>query len=492
MIVMGHGLRRTAFDQASYAYWTGKYGVINVKDYGAVGDGVHDDTAAIQKALDYAAASPRAVTLYFPAGIYLVYAPLTYQSNNALIIEGIRNHFAQSVSYNSSDLFGTIIVASLAADDYLFTALASGFNSGGLTIKNIQFRGQPINYTGSTPPAFNGIRVGSSTNEQLTSVNFDNVHIQFFKTALNVVNFGGPFYANLIIITDCGGDAPSLMLSALSLMIDNLEMFRCTNSNGEIVSLNPVGGSFDYGSFLQFGKIYIGMSASVDFIKVLHGCSVTIDQIVWNDNTFSVFGFTNVSEEVYFVAKSFIAYDHASQFSIAAVVVLRDNTSVITLELDAVIIGVGFGWLFDANGFTTNSGSRFHAVILQGPSASQAWNTFPPHLASATFTNPNMMNVEYVPALSANPPESAAVYQNTNLVPIIIYQPAYATTSGTAGSVVTALGSSSSPGTLFTQWVNGSTTSSLPEVIQLRVPPGWYYSFTATGATLLDATFSAE
>ena len=43
---MAHGLRRTAFDQSSYAYWTGKYGVVNVKDFGAVGDGVHDDTAA--------------------------------------------------------------------------------------------------------------------------------------------------------------------------------------------------------------------------------------------------------------------------------------------------------------------------------------------------------------------------------------------------------------------------------------------------------------
>ena len=38
---MAHGLRRTAFDQSSYAYWTGKYGVVNVKDFGAVGDGVH-------------------------------------------------------------------------------------------------------------------------------------------------------------------------------------------------------------------------------------------------------------------------------------------------------------------------------------------------------------------------------------------------------------------------------------------------------------------
>ena len=37
---MAHGLRRTAFDQSSYAYWTGQYGVVNVKDF--------DDTATAQ------------------------------------------------------------------------------------------------------------------------------------------------------------------------------------------------------------------------------------------------------------------------------------------------------------------------------------------------------------------------------------------------------------------------------------------------------------
>ena len=42
---------------------------VNVKDFGAVGDGVTDDTAAIQAALDHVAANGG--TLYFPAGTYL-------------------------------------------------------------------------------------------------------------------------------------------------------------------------------------------------------------------------------------------------------------------------------------------------------------------------------------------------------------------------------------------------------------------------------------
>lgn len=43
--------------------------VVNVKDFGAVGDGVTDDTAAIQNAIDYATANGGG-TVFIPAGVY--------------------------------------------------------------------------------------------------------------------------------------------------------------------------------------------------------------------------------------------------------------------------------------------------------------------------------------------------------------------------------------------------------------------------------------
>src|SRR5262245_32682992 len=48
---------------------------VNVKAFGAVGDNVNDDTAAIQAAIDYAAANNLS-TIYMPKGTYKITSPL--------------------------------------------------------------------------------------------------------------------------------------------------------------------------------------------------------------------------------------------------------------------------------------------------------------------------------------------------------------------------------------------------------------------------------
>jgi hypothetical protein len=45
---------------------------VSVKDFGAIGDGVTDDTAAIQAAVDYLKDTTRGGTLLLPAGTYRV------------------------------------------------------------------------------------------------------------------------------------------------------------------------------------------------------------------------------------------------------------------------------------------------------------------------------------------------------------------------------------------------------------------------------------
>ncbi len=88
---MAYGLRRHAFVADSYDFWTDQYGVVNVKDYGAVGDGVHDDTAAIQTAIATAKTAGGG-KIYLPCGSYkvtstlIIDASIYIESNDATIL----------------------------------------------------------------------------------------------------------------------------------------------------------------------------------------------------------------------------------------------------------------------------------------------------------------------------------------------------------------------------------------------------------------------
>ena len=107
------------------------------------------------------------------------------------------------------------------------------------------------------------------------------------------------------------------------------------------------------------------------------------------------------------------------------------------------------------------------------------------------FKNIQGLSLYYKPTLSANPPVSGTVYQNLTFEDIIIYLPVYASTSGTNGSVAVALGTTSTPSTIYTKFVSGTTSSVATDMIILNVPAGWYYSFTGTGVTFGTATVEA-
>jgi hypothetical protein len=60
--------------------------VYNVKGYGVYGDGVHDDTAALQALihqLDGYASPAASYRIYFPSGVYLISSPLVYYGSNS-------------------------------------------------------------------------------------------------------------------------------------------------------------------------------------------------------------------------------------------------------------------------------------------------------------------------------------------------------------------------------------------------------------------------
>jgi hypothetical protein len=78
-----HSEDSTNYNLASYLRNRHKF---NVKDFGATGDGITDDTTAIQNALN-AIDAVSGGELYVPAGIYITSSPLTYDGDN-LVIKG--------------------------------------------------------------------------------------------------------------------------------------------------------------------------------------------------------------------------------------------------------------------------------------------------------------------------------------------------------------------------------------------------------------------
>ncbi|QDJ96360.1 hypothetical protein Xoosp13_173 [Xanthomonas phage Xoo-sp13] len=90
-----------------------KFGeLISVLDYGAIGDGIANDTAAIQKAITDNGAG----TIYFPAGTYLIDGNIALKSNQSYIGDGMYNTvltLAQSNISNPSGINGLTSVGDL-------------------------------------------------------------------------------------------------------------------------------------------------------------------------------------------------------------------------------------------------------------------------------------------------------------------------------------------------------------------------------------------
>ncbi len=96
---------------------------VSVKDFGAVGDGVVDDTAAIQAAIAGTEGLNPPVTLFFPSGIYNVSSALTI--TDALVIQG-------------QDPTSTIVrTSSATADVFLFSIGATVITGCGVENINI-------------------------------------------------------------------------------------------------------------------------------------------------------------------------------------------------------------------------------------------------------------------------------------------------------------------------------------------------------------------
>lgn len=126
--------------------------VVNVKDFGAKGNGTTDDTVAIQAALTYATAFSPARAVYLPSGTYVVTAKLSIPQGTVgftLVGDGIGS------SKFSMAFDGTLLQL---CDDVLFSGgdTVSTLSTQNITISGITFQCSDISKSS------NGIVLGSN------------------------------------------------------------------------------------------------------------------------------------------------------------------------------------------------------------------------------------------------------------------------------------------------------------------------------------------
>ena len=105
--------------------------VVSVKDFGAIGDGIADDTAAIQAAIDSVLTKNGSV--FFPAGRYRVTSGYTNSTTNSVSLIGENIDYYANTS-NASD-GSCVILDSSSSSSFFFSQTAAN----NLIVRNMQF-----------------------------------------------------------------------------------------------------------------------------------------------------------------------------------------------------------------------------------------------------------------------------------------------------------------------------------------------------------------
>ena len=175
------------------------FGVYNVKNYGAIGDGVTDDTAAFQAALT---AAPAGATVYVPPGTYLVNA-LTRTSS--AFIRGAsqaasivtRGSAVRLLTFSGVDT--EVTLRGLTFDGATYAQIGVETNTVKLfDAENCAFiRNGTPGYAAGHTGSFDGVRLYKTTTANITSCELtDNERDGFYGQAVSYLTVTGSNLSN--------------------------------------------------------------------------------------------------------------------------------------------------------------------------------------------------------------------------------------------------------------------------------------------------------
>lgn len=264
----------------------------NVKDYGAVGDGVTNDITAINACITAAIATGQKVSVIFPAGVYLVNAALT-SITSALSIQG----FGATIQATS----GSFTFFTVGADnvDIIGINITGSTTQIGISINGFKF----FNIVDCNLTAFlNAIYIVNTATSTFTGGNINNTSV--YNSTLGLFTdvrgeyvsvTGGTFYNNTTAIKVAAGN---VIFSGLNVNNNatGFQLITGTNNGHGIIGncnmnhnttplnidSNIVG--YDINNCHIFsGNIVITNSANIIF----NTCEISIINFTWSNTTLS-------------------------------------------------------------------------------------------------------------------------------------------------------------------------------------------------------------
>ena len=447
--------------------WTdGPQGTVSVRNpkYGAYGDGVHDDTAAINAALTAGAGS----TVYLPPGTYIVSSPVVIPAATALVGAGR----AQSTILASST--GAWALPSPSG----WPAIVGSVNSDDVTVANLA--------VDANLQVASGVAILGGDRPRLLDCQISNTAIHsgahFFgeqAPGVNPVRYGtmrGNLVVNCVYGLVFDGTVQNSIMEANQAVSDGTSGSPMTSP----ISLDGTQGGPGGSNNCVLGNVCLGINNGPGPSMVVF----TQADAVVSGNILAACAATGE------------AMAHLAVFTGSFSGNIFDNGSAqaaygIWISEYVEVVGSGNYINNAATGLITDAGNATRRAVLRDtvmiscPTPINA-NSYGQYY---DFGGAQLDHLAYRPSLApaATPFVSGTAYQNTYALPVRIYQPVYATTAGTAGTVEVAVGNGGAPAALYTRQVSGASTNAQPDVIDVDVPAGFWYSFTATGATLANA-----
>ena len=471
----------------------------NVKDFGAKGDGVTNDTTAFQNAIDDAISNNKCVII--PTGNYIL-NPLTITDRISVFGMGGKS----KLIYTGSGVLFTISYTNGSFPNSQFENfdIELGVNSSGIdahsgeaiTFRNVNIQ-LPGYHSGVTPSAtMYGIKSGAES--YIINCQFENLgngiiverqNLTLTDSFLSGCKIGvllheesNFFNSDLFFLCEKGISTEGATKGIIIIFINNCIFDTCiyygiylgsnalswtltgcwiSNTGGSLTSAPPNPPCGIYGSGYLFS------------LWRMSNCSIGLSE----QSGYGVYLDSTANGGGYIFTGNFFTNNRA----------------------DAVFLNNCDGATFTGNHFTNNSnyairGTNLTLINITGGlvfgngDGVTHWN-----LPSGCYKISNVDNYNKTTITPpANPLVAGTVYQNNNPFPVVLTVLARVTTAGSSGNLIVAYGSTSTPSGQYQAVINQNTTASIVDQIIIFVPAWWYYKFTDGGnGTIVGSSIMA-